>query len=50
MELAARKFTTFEEAEAADRAYYRALTPRRAAFDHDRFDLPRGRGCGFSAI
>lgn len=27
MELAARKFATFEEAEAADRDYYRSLTP-----------------------
>ncbi len=27
MDLTARKFTTFEEAEAADRAYYRSLTP-----------------------
>ena len=27
MELAVRKFATFEEAEAADRAYYRSLTP-----------------------
>jgi hypothetical protein len=27
MELAARKFSTFEEAEAADRDYYRSLTP-----------------------
>jgi hypothetical protein len=27
MEVVARKFATFEEAEAADRAYYRSLTP-----------------------
>ena len=27
MDLVARKFATFEEAEAADRAYYRSLTP-----------------------
>ncbi len=27
MERVIRKFATFEEAEAADRAYYRALTP-----------------------
>jgi hypothetical protein len=27
VELAARKFTTFEEAEEADSAYYRALSP-----------------------
>jgi hypothetical protein len=27
MELVARKFATFEEAEAADREYYRSLTP-----------------------
>lgn len=27
MEPAVRKFTTFDEAEEADRAYYRALTP-----------------------
>lgn len=27
MEKIARKFATFEEADAADRAYYRSLTP-----------------------
>lgn len=29
MERVIQKFATFEEAEAADRAYYRALTPQQ---------------------
>ena len=50
MKLVTRKFATFEEAEAADRAYYRALTPAERVSIMIDLNLPRGRGCGFSAI
>jgi hypothetical protein len=44
-----RKFGSFEEAEAADRDYYRRLNPSERLSIMLDLIFPRGERCGFRA-